>query len=108
LSGSCSQATLGQVANWSADRPAFRVDPMRLARGEAVAAEAVDFACAAQERGETALVYASASPDEVREVQKALGRDEAGTMIEHALAEVARAMRASGTRRFVVAGGETS
>ncbi|MCM5570217.1 four-carbon acid sugar kinase family protein [Burkholderiaceae bacterium FT117] len=108
LSGSCSQATLAQVSDWSATRPAYRVDPMRVARGEAVAAEAAAFARDAQARGETALVYASASPDEVRAVQQQLGRDEAGAMIERTLAEVARAMRESGTRRFVVAGGETS
>ncbi len=108
LSGSCSQATLAQVAAWRGSRPAYQVDAMRLARGEPVAAEAAAFARAAQARGETALVYASASPDEVRAVQQQLGRDEAGAMIERTLAEVARAMRAAGTRRFVVAGGETS
>jgi uncharacterized protein YgbK (DUF1537 family) len=108
LSGSCSQATLAQVAAWRASRPAFQIDPLRVARGDAVAAEATAFACEAQTRGETALVYASASPDAVRAVQQQLGRDEAGAMIERTLAEVARAMRAAGTRRFVVAGGETS
>jgi uncharacterized protein YgbK (DUF1537 family) len=108
LSGSCSQATLAQVAAWRASRPAYQVDAMRVARGEPVAAEAASFAREAQARGEAALVYASASPDEVRAVQQQLGRDEAGAMIERTLAEVARAMRAAGTRRFVVAGGETS
>jgi len=108
LSGSCSQATLAQVAAWRGSRPAYQVDAMRVARGEPVAAEAAAFAREAQARGETALIYASASPDEVRAVQQQLGRNEAGAMIERTLAEVARAMRAAGTRRFVVAGGETS
>ena len=108
LSGSCSQATLAQVAAWRASRPAYQIDPMRVARGDLVAAEAAAFARDAQARGETALVYASASPDEVRAVQQQLGRDEAGAMIERTLADVAREMRAAGTRRFVVAGGETS
>ena len=108
LSGSCSQATLGQVAHWCASRPAWRIDPLRLARGEPVAAEAVRFALEAQARGETALVYASASPEEVRGIQQRLGRDEAGALVERALAEVAGRLRDEGTRRFVVAGGETS
>ena len=108
LSGSCSQATLAQVAAWRASRPAYQIDPMRVAHGEQVAAQAAAFARDAQARGETALVYASATPDEVRAVQQQLGRDEAGAMIERTLAEVARALRAAGTRRFVVAGGETS
>jgi len=108
LSGSCSQATLGQVEQWRARYPAYRIDPMRLARGEGVVAEAVAFAREAQAKGGTALVYASAAPDEVRAVQQQFGRDAAGSMIESAFADVARAMRASGTRRFVVAGGETA
>lgn len=108
LSGSCSQATLAQVAAWQANRPAYRIDPLRVARGDSVASEAAAFARAAQARGETALVYASASPDEVRAVQQQLGRNEAGAMIERTLADVARELRAAGTRRFVVAGGETS
>jgi uncharacterized protein YgbK (DUF1537 family) len=108
LSGSCSQATLGQVEQWRARYPAYRIDPMRLARGEGVVAEAVAFAREAQAKGGTALVYASAAPDEVRAVQQQFGRDAAGSMIESAFADVARAMRESGTRRFVVAGGETA
>ncbi len=108
LSGSCSQATLGQVAHWCESRPAWRIDPLELASGEPVTAEAARFALEAQARGETALVYASASPEEVRNVQQQLGRDEAGALVERALAEVARRLREEGTRRFVVAGGETS
>src|SRR5690606_19218872 len=87
LSGRCSQATLAQVAAWRAPRPAYQVDAMRVARGEPVAAEAAAFARETQARGETALDYASASPDEVRAVQQKLGRDEAGAMIERTLAE---------------------
>ena len=108
LAGSCSQATLGQVAHWCESRPAWRIDPLRLARGEPAAEEGARFALEAQARGESTLVYASASPEEVRKVQQCLGRDEAGALVERALAEVARRLREAGTRRFVVAGGETS
>lgn len=108
VSGSCSNATLDQVANWSAAHPAYRIDPMRLEHGEPVVTEAVTFAREAQEHGDAALIYASASPEEVTAVQRVLGRDAAGAMIEGALAQVARALRAAGTRRFVIAGGETS
>ncbi|MFA7665898.1 MAG: 3-oxo-tetronate kinase [Burkholderiaceae bacterium] len=108
LSGSCSTATLGQVAYWQAEHPAWQLDPLRIARGEPVVDEALAFVLAAQARGLPALVYASAAPDAVRAIQQQLGRDEAGTMIEHTMAELARRLRAAGTRRFVVAGGETS
>jgi 3-dehydrotetronate 4-kinase len=108
LSGSCSQATLGQVESWCAAHPSFRIDPIRIAAGEPVVAEAITFARATQASGRIPLVFASASPEAVREVQQRLGRDEAGAMVEEALASVAAALRASGTRRFVVAGGETA
>ena len=42
LAGSCSQATRGQVAHWLAQgRPALRLDPMALSRGEPQAEQAL-------------------------------------------------------------------
>jgi uncharacterized protein YgbK (DUF1537 family) len=105
LSGSASTATNAQVAAWlRAGRPAFRVDPLALARGEPV----VDAALDAIATDATTLVYATTSPDEVRRVQAVLGVARAGALIEAALGEIAARLRARGTRRFVVAGGETS
>ena len=105
LSGSASTATNAQVAAWlRACRPAFRVDPLALARGEPV----VDAALDAIATDATTLVYATTSPDEVRRVQAVLGVARAGALIEAALGEIAARLRARGTRRFVVAGGETS
>lgn len=105
LSGSASTATNGQVAAWlRSGRPAYRIDPLALARGEDVVAAALALAGV----GETALVYATSSPDEVRRVQAELGVARAGALIEDALGQVAARLRAGGTRRFVVAGGETS
>jgi uncharacterized protein YgbK (DUF1537 family) len=79
-----------------------------VAAGEPVAAEAIGFARATQAGGQTPLVYASAAPEAVRAIQQQLGRDEAGALVERTLADVAATLRASGTRRFVVAGGETA
>ena len=108
LSGSASTATNGQVAAWlRAGRPAFRVDPLALARGEAVVEAALD-AVAAAGADATTLIYATTPSDEVRRVQAELGAARAGALIEAALGEVAARLRARGTRRFVVAGGETS
>jgi uncharacterized protein YgbK (DUF1537 family) len=106
LAGSCSPATLAQVAHMAARRPALRLDPLRLRAGEDGAA-AVAWA---RERlaGGPVLVYASAPPDEVRRVQEVLGREAAGRVVEEALAEVARGLVAAGVRRLVVAGGETA
>lgn len=107
ISGSCSQATLAQVAAMRAQYPTFEVDPMALAAGRRVASDALEWA--ASRLGDAPLlIYASAPPERVRAVQEALGRDRAGSLIEDALAEIARGLIALGTRRLIVAGGETS
>lgn len=108
ISGSCSQATLGQVAHFAANHPNFQMNPLALANGEPLIEQAIAMATDAQKNGQTPLIYASADPDSVRAVQDKLGREQAGTLVEDALADCARALRQSGTRQFVVAGGETS
>ena len=54
------------------------------------------------------LVYSSAAPDEVQDIQNRLGRMNAGEQIERLLAEIARALSQRGFTRLIVAGGETS
>ena len=107
LSGSCSRATNGQVAQWRKTRPAFRVDPFRLAAGADVAAEALAWALPQLAAGPV-LVYATSEPDEVKKVQTELGVERAGQFIEQCLARLARDLVGAGVRRLVVAGGETS
>jgi uncharacterized protein YgbK (DUF1537 family) len=85
--------------------PALRIDPLALARGEAVVDAALAFAAS---HDEPVLIYATSSPDEVKAVQAELGVERAGHLVEQAMAGVAAGLFASGTRRFVVAGGETS
>lgn len=107
LAGSCSQATLGQVAHMAERRPAFRIDPEALARGEDVVGAALAFARPKLADGPV-LIYASAAPEEVRRVQAGLGRERAGALVEQALAGIAKGLVEAGVRRLVVAGGETS
>jgi uncharacterized protein YgbK (DUF1537 family) len=108
LAGSASKATNAQVAAWRANRPAFRIDPLAAARGEAVVEQALAFAQTHLERAEPVLIYATATPDEVKVVQRELGVNEAGHLVEATLASIARGLRERGVRKFVVAGGETS
>ncbi len=54
------------------------------------------------------LIYATATPDEVKAVQQQLGVAQAGHLVENTLASIARGLRDLGVRKFVVAGGETS
>jgi len=106
LAGSCSTATQGQVARWiAAGRPALRIDPAALARGEPVAEQALAWARA---QADAPLVYATADADTLAATQAALGVAEAGALVEHALAAIARGLVAHGVQRLVVAGGETS
>ncbi len=108
LSGSCSVATNGQVAQWrAAGRPLRTIDPRALARGEPVVAQALQWALPQLARAPV-LLAATAAPEELRAVQAELGAARAGELVEHALAEVAAALVQSGVRRLVVAGGETS
>ncbi len=106
LAGSASKATNEQVAEWRASKPSFRIDPLALSRGEPVVEKAVEFA--AKHGDETVLIYATSTPDEVKAVQKELGVDQAGHLVEQALASIASGLREMGVRKFVIAGGETS
>ena len=108
LSGSCSTTTYAQVQHWQqAGRPGLRIDPRQLAAGEPVATQALAWA-REHLAASPVLVYATATPDDVKAVQAALGVEAAGRLVEHCLAEVAAGLQALGVRRFVVAGGETS
>lgn len=108
LSGSVSTATNGQVQHAiRAGVPSFAVEPLRIAAGEPVVAEALAFADRHLSAGPV-LVYSTAAPEAVRSVQGRLGASEAGALVEHALAEVARGLIEREVRRLVVAGGETS
>lgn len=108
VSGSCSTATLGQVAAaLRAGVPGFRVDPLRLADGENVTSAALAWATPLLPAGPV-VVYATAEPEAVRAAQERLGRERAGALVEAALAEVARGLVERGVGRLVVAGGETS
>jgi uncharacterized protein YgbK (DUF1537 family) len=107
LAGSCSQATLQQIAAAETLMPVLRLDPARLLSGADVVAEALAFADERLGAGPV-LIASSAPPEAVRALQAAHGVDAAGHAIEIALAAIAEGLVARGVRRLVVAGGETS
>jgi uncharacterized protein YgbK (DUF1537 family) len=107
ISGSCSAATQRQVAAMEARGPAFRVDPLRVAAGADVVGEAVEWAAARLDDGPV-LIYATADAATVEEVQKALGAERAGALVEATLAALACRLVDAGVRRLIVAGGETA
>ena len=108
LSGSCSEATRGQVAKAVlAGMPALRVDALDLAAGKTSPKELVTFATE-QEGDGPVLIYSSDTPDVVATVQEQLGREAAGSIVENALSETAQTLVKKGFTRIIVAGGETS
>ncbi|MGV7032595.1 3-oxo-tetronate kinase [Methylobacterium symbioticum] len=107
LAGSCSQATLEQIAAAEALMPVLRLDPERLIADGAAVEEALAWAGGRVESGPV-LIASSASPEAVRALQARHGVERAGHAIEGALAHLAAALVARGVRRLVVAGGETS
>jgi uncharacterized protein YgbK (DUF1537 family) len=110
VSGSCSVATNAQVAHFIASgRPARSIDPTSLMQGQTASVVQQVLAWAAPHLKEgPVLVYSTAEPASVKYVQDQLGVAQAGALVEHALAEVARGLVALGVQQLVVAGGETS
>jgi 3-dehydrotetronate 4-kinase len=108
LSGSCSVATNRQVQAFiAAGKPALRLDPLRIAAGHDVPAEALAWAAPLLGKGPV-LLYSTADPQAVKSVQGQLGVDAAGALVERALAAIARGLVDLGVRQLVLAGGETS
>ncbi|KJC54348.1 serine kinase [Bradyrhizobium sp. LTSP849] len=107
LAGSCSQATLKQIANAERAMPVFHLDPDRILTGANEAQRALDWARPRLAEGPV-LIASSATPDQVAALQARHGRDAAGHAIEQTMADIAENLAKSGVRRLVVAGGETS
>jgi uncharacterized protein YgbK (DUF1537 family) len=106
VSGSCSVATNAQVADFiGRGNAAFAVDPLALAEGADVVGQALAWA---KDLQGTLLVYATAEPSAVQQVQARLGVARAGEMVEQALARIAAGLVAAGVGPLIVAGGETS
>jgi uncharacterized protein YgbK (DUF1537 family) len=108
LSGSCSRATLAQLGYARSHVPMHELDPLATPDAAALATKAL--AWAADKIGEKPVVIAaSAPPDKVAAIQSFLGgSDQAGALLEEAMALIAEGLVARGIRRMVVAGGETA
>jgi uncharacterized protein YgbK (DUF1537 family) len=107
LAGSCSQATLQQIASAERVMPVLHLDPDRVVAGQDEARRALAWARERLKQGPI-LIASSSTPDQVAALQSRHGRDAAGHAIEQAMADIAEGLVESGVRRLVVAGGETS
>lgn len=107
LAGSCSQATLQQIASAEATMAVLHLDPDQVVTGKDEAGRALAWAKDRLKQGPI-LVASSSTPEQVSALQARHGRDRAGHAIEQAMAGIAEGLVQLGVRRLVVAGGETS
>ena len=110
VSGSCSQATNLQVESFqNLGGATYSVNPLDLTEKsvEQLVGEVLAWAEPQLLLGPV-LVYSSAGPDRVKEVQAQLGVQAAGSSIESLLGLVAKGLVALGVGQLLVAGGETS
>jgi uncharacterized protein YgbK (DUF1537 family) len=105
LAGSCSAATLGQIANFKGAHLALDTDA--ICRGEPVGAQALAWAKASLGNGPI-LLSASDKPEAVKALQQKYGVEKSSHAIEKTMASLAKGLVDAGVGRLVVAGGETS
>ncbi|MCZ4094679.1 3-oxo-tetronate kinase [Sinorhizobium psoraleae] len=108
IAGSCSRATLRQLAVAEQSMPVLRLDPEKLltAAPDEISA-ALSWAGERMDAGPI-IIAASATPEAVSRLQSRYGREISGRAIEAATSAIAAELVARGVRRLVVAGGETS
>jgi uncharacterized protein YgbK (DUF1537 family) len=107
LAGSCAERSIEQLHAFAQQRPVYWIDIERAAEGLDVVAEALAWARAHIGQGPVAIAT-SAPAEEVARIQASLGKNGAATLAEDILGRIAASLHASGVRRFVIAGGETS
>jgi 3-dehydrotetronate 4-kinase len=107
LAGSCSQATLQQIARAEDAMAVLHLEADKAVAGKDEARRALAWAKDRLKQGPI-LIASSSTPEQVAALQARHGRDAAGHAIEQAMADIAEGLVQSGVRRLVVAGGETS
>ena len=106
LAGSCSKATLEQIADFQTKGYAsYKIDPMAVLSGTETVDTVWDFVKAHAD--EEVLLYSSDQAENVAEIQK-VGKDKIAALLEGLTAAVAERAVANGYTRIIVAGGETS
>jgi len=108
VAGSCSRATLGQIGLARDHVPTLELDALAKPDAQALIDEALAWVEGKLSKERPVVIAASAPPEKVAALQQKLGRDAAGALVEHAIADIAAALVERGVGRLVVAGGETS
>jgi len=107
LAGSCSAATLRQVAEMKKTSPSRALDIPSISENFGIVLEETIQWADEHKASGPVLIYSSAPPEEVRAHQRIYGPEVAG-VIERALAAIAGRLVGLGFDKLIVAGGETS
>lgn len=106
LAGSCSKATLAQIAYTKKQGvPCFKLQPQEIIAGRQTVADVEAFL--QQHAGEAVLIYSSETP-EYLEAIRSTDLPAFSQALEKMTADIAVAARNIGINRIIVAGGETS
>lgn len=106
LAGSCSTATLGQIARHKEAHPAMLIDVEAVMTGQAEAATYLPFLL--DNAGRAPLLYSSADKSELKRLQETYGAAPLAKRLDDLFGDIAARAVEAGVRRVVVAGGETS
>jgi uncharacterized protein YgbK (DUF1537 family) len=106
LAGSCSRMTLRQIETYRDDHPAMSIRADDLLQNRVGADDVVSFV--RQHWCSMPLVFSSAAPEQVKQMQGVFGQERLAHSLEQLFATVARRLIDDGLARLVVAGGETS
>lgn len=106
FAGSCSKATLGQIAEYQAKgNVSYRINPLDLLSGKETLEDIWNFVV--DNGDKEVLIYSSDSAENVVEIQK-IGKEAVAEKLESTTAELAQKAVDAGYTRIIVAGGETS
>lgn len=106
LAGSCSKATLEQIAWYqNQDGISYKIDPINLYQGKETFEDIWEFI--KTHSNAPVLVYSSDTSENVKEVQR-IGTAIIATLLEETMANLAKQAVDYGYKKIIVAGGETS
>ena len=104
LAGSCSVATRQQIAAYK-DGPKIQLDIDQLMSDKLTVHSVISLL---PTDGTTALIYSSATPEEIKNLQSKYKGNVVAEKIEQLFATIAKLLVSDGYKKIVVAGGETS
>ena len=107
LCGSCSYTTLAQIEHYAKSFPVRDISVESLIVGSLELDSLVRWVLR-QDKDRPGLLFTTASPERVQELQNSHGRVGIASMIETMFAKLSRKLIGAGVTRMVVAGGETS